>query len=126
MDDAAASSRHTRTQGTEAVARSMALERLRAIRGGSARSAAVVHVRMEDPIYDAVVEENYTALVARRREDADAFITDDDGLGYVDDDCEEDWTHRALPSSSDEGSGGEDGAPGKRTARWVVLAVAAS
>ncbi|KAE8804673.1 putative DNA polymerase alpha catalytic subunit [Hordeum vulgare] len=80
---------------------------------------------MEDPIYDAVAE-NYAALVARRREDADAFIINDDGLGYVDDGREEDWTHRALSSSFDEGSGGEDGAPRKRTARWVAAAVAAS
>ncbi|XBI30401.1 hypothetical protein VPH35_054156 [Triticum aestivum] len=112
--DAAASGRRTRTRGTEAVARSAALERLRAIRGGGARSAAAVQVRMEDPIYDTVAEEDYAALVARRRKDAGAFIIDDDGLGYVDDGREEDWTHRALPSSSDEGSGGEEGAPRKR------------
>ncbi|KAM0843858.1 hypothetical protein ACQ4PT_057427 [Festuca glaucescens] len=112
---AAASGRRLRTRGTEAAApaRSAALERIRAKRDGGARAAAV-QVRMEDPIYDTVAEEDYAALVARRRKDAGAFIIDDDGLGYVDDGREEDWTHRALPSSSDEGSGDEDGAPRKR------------
>ncbi|KAI5017119.1 hypothetical protein ZWY2020_037497 [Hordeum vulgare] len=79
---------------------------------------------MKDPIYDAVAE-NYAALVARRREDADAFIINDDGLGYVDDGREEDWTHRALSSSFDEGSGGEDGAPRKRTASYTALVAVA-
>ncbi|XP_051226430.1 DNA polymerase alpha catalytic subunit [Lolium perenne] len=113
---ASASGRRLRTRGAEAAApaRSAALERIRARREGGARAAAV-QVRMEDPIYDTVAEEDYAALVARRRRDAGAFIIDDDGLGYVDDGREEDWTHRALPSSSDEGSGGEDGAaPRKR------------
>ncbi|KAM0843787.1 hypothetical protein ACQ4PT_057484 [Festuca glaucescens] len=113
--DTAASGRRLRTRGTEAAApaRSAALERIRAKREGGSRAAAV-QVRMEDPIYDTVAEEDYAALVARRRKDAGAFIIDDDGLGYVDDGREEDWTHRALPSSSDEGSGDEDGAPRKR------------
>jgi DNA polymerase alpha subunit A len=112
--DAAGSSRRTRTRGTEAAARSAALERLRAIRGGGARAAAAVQVKMDAPIYDTVAEEEYAALVARRRKDAGAFIVDDDGLGYVEDGREEDWSHRALPSSSDEGSDGDDGAPRKR------------
>jgi DNA polymerase alpha subunit A len=112
--DAAASGRSLRARGTKAAPHSAALERLRAIKAGGARAAAAVQVRMEDPIYDTVAEEDYAALVARRRKDAGAFIIDDDGLGYVDDGREEDWTHRALPSSSDEGSGDEDGAPRKR------------
>ncbi|KAI4970798.1 hypothetical protein ZWY2020_001712 [Hordeum vulgare] len=107
---------HAHPGHPQKLARSAALEHLRAIRGVGARSAAVVQVRMEDPIYDAVAEENY----------AGAFIIDDDGLSYVDDSREEDWTHRTLPSSSDEGSGSEDGAPRKRTARWMVAVVAAS
>ncbi|KAM0888072.1 hypothetical protein ACQ4PT_028574 [Festuca glaucescens] len=109
--DTAASGRRLRTRGTEAAApaRSAAL---RAKRDGGTRAAAV-QVRMEDPIYDTVTEEDYAALVARRRKDVGAFIIDDDGLGYIDDGWEEDWTHRALPSSSDKGSGDEDGAPRK-------------
>ncbi|GJN17047.1 hypothetical protein PR202_gb04085 [Eleusine coracana subsp. coracana] len=112
--DATGSGRRSRTRAAEAVARSAALERLRAIRGGGARAAAAVQVKMDAPIYDTVAEEEYAALVARRRKDAGAFIVDDDGLGYVEDGREEDWSHRALPSSSDEGSDGEDGAPCKR------------
>ncbi|KAL5220905.1 hypothetical protein ABZP36_025618 [Zizania latifolia] len=114
--DAGASSRRARARGSEAVARSAALERLRAIRSGGARAAAAVQVKMEAPIYDTVAEEEYAALVSRRRKDAGAFIVDDDGLGYVDDGREEDWTHRAIPSS-DEGSDGDDGAPRKRKPR---------
>ncbi|BAS75408.1 DNA polymerase alpha catalytic subunit [Oryza sativa Japonica Group] len=112
--DAGASGRRSRARGSEAVARSAALERLRAIRDGGARAAAAVQVRIEAPIYDTVAEEDYAALVARRRKDAGAFIVDDDGLGYADDGREEDWTHRTIHSSSDEGSDGEDGAPRKR------------
>ncbi|KAL6840254.1 hypothetical protein ACP4OV_030064 [Aristida adscensionis] len=112
--DAGGSGRRTRARGAEAVARSAALERLRAIKGGAARAAAAVQVKMDAPIYDTVAEEDYAALVARRRKDAGEFIVDDDGLGYVEDGREEDWTHRALPSSSDEGSDAEDGAPRKR------------
>ncbi|KAL5228947.1 hypothetical protein ABZP36_017212 [Zizania latifolia] len=114
--DAGASGRRARVRGSEAVARSAALERLRAIRGGGARAAAAVQVKMEAPIYDTVGEEDYAALVARRRKDVGAFIVDDDGLGYVDDGREEDWTHPAIPSS-DEGSDGEDCAPRKRKPR---------
>ncbi|KAI4975966.1 hypothetical protein ZWY2020_049573 [Hordeum vulgare] len=122
--DAAASGRHTRTRGIlKSCWRSWRSAPPPSV---GASSTAVVQVRMEDPIYDVVAEENYAALVARRREDADTFIIDDDVLGYVDDSREEDSTHRALPSPSDEGSGGEDGAPRKRTARWVVAVVAAS
>ena len=112
--DAGGSGRRTRTRGAEAVARSAALERLRAIRDGSARAAAAVQVKVDAPIYDTVAEEDYAALVARRRKEAGEFIIDDDGLGYAEDGREEDWTHRALPSSSDEGSDGEDGARRKR------------
>ncbi|EEE55728.1 hypothetical protein OsJ_04212 [Oryza sativa Japonica Group] len=122
--DAGASGRRSRARGSEAVARSAALERLRAIRDGGARAAAAVQVRIEAPIYDTVAEEDYAALVARRRKDAGAFIVDDDGLGYADDGREEDWTHRTIHSSSDEGSDGEDGAP--REAEAAASAVEAA
>ncbi|KAI4996683.1 hypothetical protein ZWY2020_051933 [Hordeum vulgare] len=65
---------------------------------------------MEDLIYDAVAEE---LRHCRRREDAGAFIID----GLATPTAARGSTHRALPSSSDEGSGGEDGTPRKRTAR---------
>ena len=53
--DASGSDRRTRTRGAEAVARSAALERLRAIRDGSARAAAVVQVKVDAQIYDAQI-----------------------------------------------------------------------
>ncbi|KAF8689614.1 hypothetical protein HU200_041727 [Digitaria exilis] len=112
--DAAGSGRRTRTRGAEAVARSAALDRIRAIREGRTRAADAVHVKVDAPIYDTVAEEDFAALVIRRRKEAGEFIIDDDGLGYAEDGREEDWTHRALPSSSDEGSDGEDGARRKR------------
>nr|CAB3446558.1 unnamed protein product [Digitaria exilis] len=112
--DAAGSGRRTRTRGAEAVARSAALDRIRAIREGRTRAADAVHVKVDAPIYDTVAEEDFVALVIRRRKEAGEFIIDDDGLGYAEDGREEDWTHRALPSSSDEGSDGEDGARRKR------------
>ena len=49
--DASGSDRRTRTRGTEVVVRSAALERLRAIRDGSARAAAVVQVKVDAQIY---------------------------------------------------------------------------
>ena len=101
--DASGSDRRTRTRGTEVVVRSAALERLRAIRDGSARAAAVVQVKVDAQIYDTVAEEDYATLVTRRRKDAGEFVIDDDGLSYADDGREEDWAHRALPSS-DQGS----------------------
>ncbi|KAF8758225.1 hypothetical protein HU200_010591 [Digitaria exilis] len=112
--DAAGSGRRTRTRGAEAVARSAALDRIRSIREGRTRAADAVHVKVDAPIYDTVAEEDYAALVIRRRKEAGEFIIDDDGLGYAEDGREEDWTDRALPSSSDEGSDGEDGARRKR------------
>ena len=103
MEDAGGSGRRTRTRGAEAVARSAALERLRAIRDGSARAAAVVQVKVDAQIYDTVAEEDYATLVTRRHKDAGEFVIDDDRLSYADDGREEDWAHRALPSS-DQGS----------------------
>ncbi|KAG9444049.1 hypothetical protein H6P81_015389 [Aristolochia fimbriata] len=90
-----------RSKGAEAVARSSALERLKALRGGR-RSEVGFQIKVEEPIYDTVAEEDYAALVAKRREAAQEFIVDDDGLGYMDQGEEEDWAHTNLPSSSDE------------------------
>ncbi|NP_001346298.1 DNA polymerase alpha catalytic subunit [Zea mays] len=112
--DAAGSGRRTRTRGAEASGRAAVLQQLRAVRSGQIRASDAIQVKVDAPIYDTVPEEEYNVLVARRRKEAGEFIIDDDGLGYVEDGREEDWSHRALPSSSDEGSEGEDGAPRKR------------
>jgi DNA polymerase alpha subunit A len=114
--DAAGSGRRTRTRtrGAEASGRAAVLQQLRSVRKGEIRASDVIQVKVDAPIYDTVPEEEYNVLVARRKKEAGEFIIDDDGLGYVEDGREEDWSHRALPSSSDEGSDGEDGAPRKR------------
>ncbi|KAL1354676.1 hypothetical protein HN51_006736 [Arachis hypogaea] len=97
-----------RTRGTASSARSEALERLKArVRGGP-------QIRLENPIYDTVEEEEYNALVAKRREQARAFIVDDDGLGYGDEGEEEDWSKGGFSLSSDESDGAENEAKPKR------------
>ncbi|KAM5577509.1 DNA polymerase alpha catalytic subunit [Rosa sericea] len=97
-----------RSRGAEASARSSALERLRALRQGGRRSENAddrFQIKMEKPIYDTVDEDEYDAIIAKRREEFGDFIEDDDGLGYRDDGEEEDWTRRGLPTSSDESDG---------------------
>ncbi|KAJ4971622.1 hypothetical protein NE237_004721 [Protea cynaroides] len=88
--------------GADAAARAEALERLKVLCRGTRRSETGFQIKMEDPIYDTVAEEDYTALVAKRREEVRGFIVDDDGLGYGDDGQEEDWSQAGLPPSSDE------------------------
>ncbi|XXG74126.1 hypothetical protein AAC387_Pa07g2923 [Persea americana] len=92
-----------RGKGAEATARAGALERLKALRRpGARRSESAFQIKMEAPIYDTVAEDDYAALVAKRREAARDFIVDDDGLGYGDEGEEEDWEQNGLPPSSDE------------------------
>ncbi|PON43001.1 DNA polymerase alpha catalytic subunit [Parasponia andersonii] len=95
-----------RARGSEAVARAGALERLKALRSGGRKSeSGGYQVKMENPIYDMVGEDEYDALVAKRREEVRGFIIDDDGLGYGDEGEEEDWSRAGLPMSSDESDG---------------------
>lgn len=110
-----------RGRSSDASVRSAALERLKALRSSGRRrsDAGVLQVKMEAPIYDVVEEDDYAALVASRREKASGFIVDDDGLGYVDDGQEEDWSNPNLAySSGDEEvpSGGEEEQPKRRKA----------
>ncbi|KAK7252825.1 hypothetical protein RIF29_37045 [Crotalaria pallida] len=96
-----------RTRGPEAIARSEALERLKALRRGGRRSeGGGPQIRLENPIYDTIPEDEYNALVAKRREQAQSFIVDDDGLGYGDEGEEEDWSKAGYTLSSDESDGG--------------------
>lgn len=95
-----------RGRGAEASARSEALERLKArIRGGRRSDGDGYQIKLDNPIYDTVEEDEYNALVAKRREEARGFIVDDDGLGYGDEGEEEDWSKAGFTLSSDESDG---------------------
>ncbi|CAL1408641.1 unnamed protein product [Linum trigynum] len=105
-----ASRRSSRVSGAAATARAEALERLKLLRSGGRRSEIGIgyDIKNENPIYDTVPEEEYAKLVARRKEEAQGFIVDDDGQGYGDEGEEEDWSKPGLPTSSDESDGGGD------------------
>ncbi|CAL5369484.1 unnamed protein product [Camellia sinensis] len=94
-----------RSRGAEAAARKDALDRLKALRSGGRRESGGFQIRIEEPIYDTVGEDEYDAIVAKRREDFGAFIVDDNGLGYGDEGQEEDWSQAGVPLSSDESDG---------------------
>ncbi|KAF7851792.1 hypothetical protein BT93_L2647 [Corymbia citriodora subsp. variegata] len=97
-----------RSRGTAATARLEGLRRLKALRAaGGRRAESAVQIKIDDPIYDVVEEDEYDKLVAKRREEVRGFIVDDDGvLGYADDGEEEDWTRAGPNCSSDEESEG--------------------
>ncbi|XP_010912024.2 DNA polymerase alpha catalytic subunit [Elaeis guineensis] len=120
MEDSTISGRRTRAKGADATARSAALERLKALRSSGGRRSEAgggFQIKMEAPIYDTIAEEDYAALVARRREASRGFIVDDDGLGYTDEGQEEDWSHPSFPESDDEGlTDGDEERPKKRKA----------
>ncbi|XP_022947955.1 DNA polymerase alpha catalytic subunit [Cucurbita moschata] len=112
-DEQPSAANRRRSRGSEATARLQALERLKAIRTGGRRSeAGGFQVKLENPIYDTIPEDEYDALVAKRREEARGFIVDDDGLGYGDEGEEEDWSKAGI-CFSDE-SDGEPEKPKKR------------
>lgn len=115
MADEDGSSRKRRAaRGPESNARSQALERLKArLSGGRRSDGAAPQIRLENPIYDTIPEEEYNALVAKRRDQARSFIVDDDGLGYGDEGEEEDWSKAGFNLSSDE-SDGESEKPKKK------------
>ncbi|KZV39748.1 DNA polymerase alpha catalytic subunit [Dorcoceras hygrometricum] len=96
-----------RTRGPAATMRSEALQRLKALRSGGRREleSGGFQIKMEEPIYDMVDDDQYEALVAKRREEAKGFIVDDNGLGYGDEGEEEDWSLAGASFSSDESEG---------------------
>ncbi|XP_056173240.1 DNA polymerase alpha catalytic subunit [Syzygium oleosum] len=97
-----------RSRGAAAAARLEGLRRLKAIRAGGRRAESAAQIKIEDPIYDVVEEDEYDKLVAKRREEVRGFIVDDGGLlGYADDGEEEDWTRAGPNCSSDEEPEGE-------------------
>ncbi|KAG2265180.1 hypothetical protein Bca52824_072259 [Brassica carinata] len=102
-----------RSRGAEAATRKEALERLKAIRQGGLRNLAAsgggYDIRIEEPIFDTVDDDEYDAIVSRRREEARGFVVDDgeDGdLGYGDEGEEEDFTKPSGPDSTDESDDG--------------------
>ncbi|CAF2163499.1 unnamed protein product [Brassica napus] len=102
-----------RSRGAEAATRKEALERLKAIRQGGLRnlssSGGGYDIRIEQPIFDTVDDDEYDAIVSRRREEARGFVVDDgeDGdLGYGDEGEEEDFTKPSGPDSTDESDDG--------------------
>jgi len=95
-----------RPRGPESTVRSEALERLKArLRGGRRSDGTGPQIRLENPVYDTVPEDEYNALVAKRREQARSFIVDDEGIGYGDEGEEEDWSQAGYTLSSDESEG---------------------
>ncbi|RAL40757.1 hypothetical protein DM860_008455 [Cuscuta australis] len=102
-----------RSRGRIVPERTNALERLKAIKSGERCSRDAAQIKMEDPIYDLVDEDEYGALVAKRCEESRGFIVDDNGMGYGDEGQEEDWSVAGLPQSSDD-SEGEAGRPKKK------------
>ncbi|KAL0721627.1 hypothetical protein Bca4012_036226 [Brassica carinata] len=102
-----------RSRGAEASTRKEALERLKAIRQGGLRNLSAsgggYDIRIEEPIFDTVDDDEYDAIVSRRREEARGFVVDDgeDGdLGYGDEGEEEDFTKPSGPDSTDESDDG--------------------
>ncbi|KAG8373805.1 hypothetical protein BUALT_Bualt11G0063300 [Buddleja alternifolia] len=84
-------------RGPAGTSRAETLKILKAcLRGGGRRELGDggYQIKMEQPIYDTVDEDEdeYVALVAKRREDFKNFIVDDNGLGYGDEGQEEDWS----------------------------------
>ncbi|KAL8477076.1 hypothetical protein ACS0TY_029401 [Phlomoides rotata] len=115
MSDEQTESGRRRTRGTTASARKDALDRLKAIRRGGRREMddGGFQVKMEQPIYDTVDDDEYEVLVAKRREEVKGFIVDDNGLGYGDEGQEEDWSIAGAAKSSEE-SEGESEKPKKK------------
>ncbi|KAG8363868.1 hypothetical protein BUALT_Bualt19G0067300 [Buddleja alternifolia] len=93
-DEQAAGSGKRPTRGTAATSRAETLKILKACLRGGRRELGDggYQIKMEQPIYDTVDEDEYDALVAKRREDFKNFIVDDNGLGYGDEGQEEDWS----------------------------------
>ncbi|CAA7030946.1 unnamed protein product [Microthlaspi erraticum] len=97
--------RRKRSRGAEASTRKVALERLKSIRQGGGGG---FDIRLEQPIFDTVDDDEYDALVSRRREEARGFVVEDGGeiggdLGYFDDGEEEDWSKPSgAESTADE------------------------
>jgi len=95
-----------------------ATAKLRELREGGKRSRLDeidAEVDAIENVYDELDEEQYRALVQKRREAGGDFVVNDDGEGYEDLGEEEDWTE-ANPNYSDDD---EYDADGRRVAKAV-------
>ncbi|KAL6524277.1 hypothetical protein OROGR_016711 [Orobanche gracilis] len=101
MEEHSAIDRRRRGKGSIYDGRKQALERIKAHRFGGRRSEGV-QIRLEEPIYDTVTEDEYKVLVAKRQAQDPGFIVDDEGNGFGDQGEEEDWSQACGPPSSDE------------------------
>ncbi|KAJ9540835.1 hypothetical protein OSB04_027341 [Centaurea solstitialis] len=94
--------------GVNSEKRAEALRKLKTLKqGGGGGDGERYQIKMDEPIYDTVDEDEYEALVSKRRKDFQGFIVDDDGLGYGDEGEEVDWTQSGVVPSSEEESDGE-------------------
>ncbi|XP_023729071.1 DNA polymerase alpha catalytic subunit [Lactuca sativa] len=98
-----------KTRGMQSEERAEALRKLKIRRqgGGADIGEERYKIKIDEPIYDTVDDDEYENLVAQRREDFKGFIVDDDGLGYGDEGEEVDWTKSGVIPSSEEESEGE-------------------
>ncbi|XP_071730497.1 DNA polymerase alpha catalytic subunit [Rutidosis leptorrhynchoides] len=102
-----------KTRSIEAEKRAEALRKLKTLRegggggGGGETGGQRYQIKIDEPIYDTVDEDEYESLVAKRQQDFRSFIVDDDGLGYADEGEEVDWTQSGVVPSSEEESDGE-------------------
>ncbi|KAL8247014.1 hypothetical protein R6Q59_008230 [Mikania micrantha] len=97
-----------KTRGINSEKRAEAIRKLKTLRqGGGDIGGDRYQIKIDEPIYDTVDEEEYESLVAKRQEDFRGFIVDDDGLGYADEGEEVDWTQSGVVPSSEEESEGE-------------------
>lgn len=96
-----------KTRGSNSEKRAEALNKLKTLRsGGAADTTDRYQIKLAEPIYDTVDEDEYESLVAKRKQDFGDFIVDDDGVGYADKGEEVDWTESGVvPSSEDESEG---------------------
>nr|XP_043631104.1 DNA polymerase alpha catalytic subunit [Erigeron canadensis] len=92
-----------KSRGAEAEKRAEALRKLKTLReGGVTEPGERYTIKFDEPIYDTVDDDEYQSLVAKRQKDYKSFIVDDDGLGYVDEGQEVDWTQSGVVPSSEE------------------------
>ncbi|KAL4577433.1 hypothetical protein LXL04_013542 [Taraxacum kok-saghyz] len=104
--------RQRRKRGTGSEKRAELLRKLKTRReggGGGEIGGERYQIKIDEPIYDTVDDDEYESLVAQRRKEFEGFIVDDDGLGYGDEGEEVDWTKSGVVPSSEEESEGELG-----------------